>query len=294
MRTVLPGAAGIAGLVFSVALAAGAAPDSPAAATSATSAAALRFTRDGREVRSIPIAELRASCGERLVSVDDPYYGKRKTYRACPLAEVVRLGFGVPASELASSDVVFRATDGYAKASSGARLAEPGGWVALSDADLDGGGPPAWAPIDRKQVDPAPAYLVWSEPAQRDAHRYPWPYALGEIEVASLAALYPHTVPASAPPGSPARAGYEVFKSDCIACHAINGEGGKVGPDLNVPRSIVEYRPVEQIKQYVRDPASFRYTSMPAHEYLTERQLDDLIAYFEAMSREKRDPGRAS
>jgi mono/diheme cytochrome c family protein len=254
----------------------------------------MRFVRDGKEVRTISLAELRTKCGEQRIAVDDPYYGKTKTYRACPLAEVVRLGFGVPASELASSDVTFRATDGYAKPSSGARLVEPGGYVAFSDADLDGGGAPAWAPIDRKQVDPAPFYLVWTEPAQRDAHRYPWPYALGEIEVGSLAALYPNTVPAGEGEDSRARAGYEIFKSDCIACHAINGEGGTVGPDLNVPQSIVEYRPVAQIKQYIRDPQTFRYTSMPAHDYLTDRQLDDLVAYFQAMSRQKRDPGRPS
>jgi len=264
---------------------------SPAAPAGASE---LRFVRGGETVRAISLAELRKRCGERIVSIDDPYYGGPKSYRACPLAEVVRLGFGVAPSELAADDVVFRASDGYAKPSSGARLAEEGGFVAFSDADLDGGGAPAWAPIDRKQVDPAPFYVVWSGREQRDPHRYPWPYALVEIEVTSLAARYPNTVPSGAPPGSAARAGYETFKSDCIACHAINGEGGKVGPELNVPKSIVEYRPAEQIKAYIRDPQSFRYTSMPAHEYLSDRQLDDLVAYFESMSRQKRDPGPRS
>ena len=66
-------------------------------------------------------------------------------------------------------------------------------------------------------------------------------------------------------------------------CHAINGEGGKIGPDLNIPRSIVEYRPAEQIAAYVRDPAAFRYTSMPAHTHLSDSDLAHLIAYFEAM-----------
>jgi hypothetical protein len=32
---------------------------------------------------------------------------------------------------------------------------------------------------------------------------------------------------------------------------------------------------------------------MPAHRELTERDLDALMAYFEAMSRHKRDPGRS-
>jgi cytochrome c1 len=64
-----------------------------------------------------------------------------------------------------------------------------------------------------------------------------------------------------------------------------------VGPDLNVPRSIVEYRPEGQIKAFVRNPQSFRYTTMPAHEHLADEELDHLVAYFRYMSRHKVDPG---
>jgi hypothetical protein len=64
-----------------------------------------------------------------------------------------------------------------------------------------------------------------------------------------------------------------------------------VGPELNVPRSIVEYRDAATIKAYVRDPASFRYTSMPAHPHLSDADLDGLVAYFTHMSARKHDPG---
>jgi hypothetical protein len=73
----------------------------------------------------------------------------------------------------------------------------------------------------------------------------------------------------------------------------VNGEGGTVGPDLNVPQSIVEYRPVEQIKAYIKDPATFRYGNMPAHPHLDAGELDGLIAYFETMRHAKHDPRRA-
>ena len=256
--------------------------------------AELTFVRDDVTVRSMDRVALAAACGVQTVEIEDPYYGRRVSYLACPLGKVLEVGFGVPVAELTGRDVVFRASDGYAKPTPGSRLAEPGGWLAFSDASLGTVASPGWNPIDRRQVDPGPFYVVWSGAVQRDTHRYPWPYELVQIEVASLAAKYPHTVPTGSATDSPARAGYEIFKSDCIACHAINGEGGKLGPDLNVPRSIVEYRPEAQIKEYVRDPASFRYGSMPAHPYLSDAQLDDLIAYFRAMSRLKHDPGRSS
>jgi len=134
--------------------------------------------------------------------------------------------------------------------------------------------------------------VVWSNPGQREEQGYPWPYQLDTIEVTDLATTYPHIVPRSAAKGSPAWEGFAIFRSDCIACHAVNGEGGKVGPDLNVPQSIVEYRPVAQVKAYIRNPGTFRYTTMPAHEYLSAAQLDALIAYFETMKTLKHDPGR--
>ena len=71
---------------------------------------------------------------------------------------------------------------------------------------------------------------------------------------------------------------------------AINGEGGKVGPELNVPQSIVEYRPSAQIKAYIRNPEIFRYTTMPAHPGLSDADLDALLAYFQAMQSRKHDP----
>ena len=63
-----------------------------------------------------------------------------------------------------------------------------------------------------------------------------------------------------------------------------------MGPDLNVPRSIVQYRPIPEIRAYIRNPEATRYTSMPAHPGLSDDDLDALIAYFSAMSQRKQDP----
>ena len=253
----------------------------------------LRFLRPGAAPVVLSADTLAARCGAQTISLDDPYYGARKTYRACPLAAVLQLGFGQPITDFAGETVFFRASDGYAKPAPPALLAEPGGFLALADLDHARGADPGWQPIDLKQVDPGPFYVVWTGAAQQDTHRYPWPYQLTEIEIAPIEKLYPHIAPTGVPADAPARAGYAIFAGQCIACHAINREGGTVGPDLNVPRSIVEYRPAEQIKAYIRDPLSFRYTSMPPHPALSDADLEALIAYFTAMKDRKVDPGRA-
>jgi mono/diheme cytochrome c family protein len=188
--------------------------------------------------------------------------------------------------------LLLRALDGYTRPVRGEDLLEPGAFLAFGEPELSRGAddPPRFTKIDRGEVDPGPFYLVWIGPTQNDPHVHPWPYQLSTIQVAPFSEAFPRTVPEGLDSADPGWTGYALFQRACASCHAINGEGGKVGPDLNVPRSIVEYRPIDQIRGYIRDPEATRYTSMPAHSSLSEADLDALIAYFSAMSERKDDP----
>jgi cytochrome c2 len=258
----------------------------------AAHAADIRFLREGVQVKQLDVASLQQTCGVATVTVDDPNYGTPKRYRACRLADVLAAGLGASPRDLGSADVFIRAWDGYDKPTSAERLAEEGAWLALGDADLSEGEDLRWAPLGPKRIDPGPAYLVWSKPSQRDRAAYPWVWQIAEFEVVEFAKKYPHVLPTRVPRTSPAWHGFEIFRGECIACHAINREGGSTGPDLNVPQSIVEYRPIAQIKAYIRDPKTFRYGNMPAHPDLSNADLDALITYFRTMSHQKHDPSR--
>lgn len=261
----------------SVAVVASARPDVPADV-------ALEFRRDGQSVTKLSLPEIVAKVPPVELEIFDPYYDKTKRFRAVPLKTVVELGFAGLDVPLAEQEYLLRANDGFTVPLRGSIVFEPGGHIAFEDLDV-----PGWEPIGDRKSDPAPLYLVWSG-AQQALESHPRPYQLAVIEMTKFEVAFPHVVPRDAPPDGPARRGLALFRKHCIHCHAINREGGRVGPELNVPQSIVEYRPVDQIKAYVRNPLTFRYGAMPAHTHLSDEELEDLVAYFTAMKDQKHDP----
>ena len=243
--------------------------------------------------RSYSLTALAEVCSAVDVSVADPYHGRSMRYRALPFLCVLDHGFADSggAHALRDAGLLLRALDGYTRPVAGRALLEPGGYLAFGETHrIAEGQSSVFSPIDRRQVDPSPFYLVWTGPDQGDPHDTPWPYQLARIEIAPFAEAFPATVPKGLDAADPGWRGYDLFQASCASCHAINGQGGKIGPDLNVPKSIVEYRRAEVIRDYIRDPQATRYTSMPAHPDLSETDLDALIAYFRAMRDRKQDP----
>jgi len=266
----------------------------PRAAAGQDSDPDLRFIDSSGDIRTLTLSRLRAVCDEQEIEVADPYHERSMRYLAMPLRCVLDVGFeGTGGAEgLRTQGLLLRALDGYARPVQGKDLLEPGAFLAFGEVGLMQGkhARPRFAKIDRRRIDPGPFYLVWIGAAQNDPHVHPWPYQLSTIQVAPFEAAFPKTVPSGLDPSDRGWTGYALFQRSCASCHAINGEGGKIGPDLNVPRSIVEYRPIDQIRGYIRDPQATRYTSMPAHPDLSEADLDALIGYFYAMSQRKDDP----
>jgi mono/diheme cytochrome c family protein len=256
-----------------------------AVATSPDDLATLVFSVDGKALRSLTKRELVES-GVETFTAFDPYYEKPKTFRAVALRRVLERGFAGHETDLAKEHFVLRALDGYTVPIEGNVLFEEGAYLAVADTEYT-----AWEPVGPQKANPGPFYLVWRKPEQnKDLQAHPRPWQLAAIEIASFETTFARTVPTGVAEGSPARHGFELFRGHCIRCHAINQQGGRVGPDLNVPKSIVEYRPEDQIKAYIHDPRAFRYGNMPANPDLTPRDLDALVAYLRAMSERKHDP----
>lgn len=251
--------------------------------------ATLTFRRDGADVRTLPLKRLLATIRPQVTRVVDPYYGREKTFRTLPLESVLELGFAGRDGHLGDVEFVLRARDGYTVAMRGTRLLEGGAHIAIEDVDV-----PGWEPIGPQKANPGPFYLVWTKPHQQSLETHPRPWQLAAIEIVKFEDAFPRTVPAGLAEGDPGWKGFTVFKEQCVHCHAMNRQGGRVGPELNVPRSIVEYRPVDQIKAYIKNPLDFRYSAMPPHPTMTDETLDAIVAYFEAMKSRKQDADAAA
>lgn len=241
--------------------------------------ATLQFSEDGADRGAFTLAQLRAQVPEETVTGFDPYYQRVKTWRALPLEPVLRVAF--PTQPLASLEFTLRASDGYTVPISGARLLEGGAYLAFADAAG------AWEPIGEKRANPGPWYLVWKGEAQRDLTTHPRPWALASLAIEPFERVFPLVVPRST--DAKVQRGFQLFREQCVKCHAINQQGGRVGPELNVPKNVTEYRDEAFLRAWIRDPFSFRVSVMPGSPHLSEEDLSSLLAYLSAMKEVKLD-----
>ncbi len=242
------------------------------------------FFEEGEDQERFSLAELKEQLKTHKLTLRDPLHKKEKNYKAFALHDLLRLGFENRWQSDKYSDIAFVALDGYQALGALPVLRESGGYVVYEDLDRDG-----WEPIGERKTDPAPFYLLWTGEAQGPKGVYPWPYQLQTIRLLKFKDQYPKVYPAGVKEGSAVHQGFTLFRQVCFACHAMSRQGGTVGPDLNAPRNITEYRDEKMIRDYVRAPSRFRYTKMPDNPNLTDEELDHLLAYFRHQAEHKSD-----
>lgn len=237
--------------------------------------AELEFLVADTPLKEVSLARLQDSLESHRIRVLSSSIGKAKNYQAFALQDVLDFAYGPTWRSDLYSHIAFLALDGYEAVSESSVLQQPGGFLAFRDLDVESG----WEPIGRKQAHPGPFFLVWTGKTQTTANGYPWPWQLRAINLVKFEDQFPAVVPTGADTRSSAYRGFEIFKTRCLRCHAINQQGGKVGPDLNAPQSVTAYRSKHMIKEMIKHPSTYRHSSMPDHPDLTNRDLEDLYSY---------------
>lgn len=245
--------------------------------------ASLELRKAGERTGELSLAELRARVGSEKIEFYSPFSKKNKRYEAFPLRGLLQALYGDEWTKPEWSDAVFIAVDGYQAVGPLEKLNEKGGYLAFRDLDR----PRGWEPVGAQNADPGPFFVVWTQNGQDPEHEYPWPWQVVALDLVRFSTRYPDTLPKGAKEGSPAARGFTLFKARCFRCHSVNGQGGKVGPELNIPKSVTEYRSKKMVQEFIRRPSDYRVTHMPDHRDLSARDLDDLYEYLRLKSRQK-------
>jgi len=215
----------------------------------------------------------------------DPFYkAKNSRFEGYAFDEVLAQIPGLSGLDRGRHSLRFVCADGYRTTFPFAAVENGHGLVATALLDhKDKTGEP-WAPKLRGKSEqtPAPYYLVWA--GETDLKARPWPYQLVSIEVLADDALAAALEP---PPEAQAEAGYQLFRTYCFACHTVNLQGGKMGPELNVPQNIFAYRDGDQVRAFVRNPQSFRAASLMPPQMIADDKLEAIFAYLRAMEKRK-------
>jgi cytochrome c2 len=258
---------------------------------------ALHVELAGRPVKRLRVGEIARQVNASRVTIEDPHERRPITYEAFQLAPLLDT---LASSPVGKTDLLFRCADGYEARIPEATWRQHGkhaylafripGRRSFRVTDVRNGG---------KQVSLAPYYLIWdnrSEPALHQLPGHHWPYQVTTITTGTPSKRRAAIRPPSNAPASALR-GFELFRRHCIACHAINGEGGSLGPELNYPVSVIQYFDRDWLARWIRDPKQIRFGStMPSLAALgvsedeSSRAITDLVAYLEAMSRHKVTP----
>lgn len=222
---------------------------------------------------------------ETVTVPEDPVFHRTKTYDAVPLAGVFRKIEGYGRANPATTQVVFECADGYNPSMPLEKVLSRKAYLALRDADAPAG--QDWTTVVGKagQVKTvAPFYVVYTDVPPTD-ETFKWPYNLVRIRLKPAADELARLRPAGAP-----ERGYALFRTHCLTCHALNGVGGVMGPELNFPKNITEYWRESDLRAFVRNPVGYRSGSkMPpvAEKQLSENDLTEIMAYLRFMAGHK-------
>jgi cytochrome c2 len=215
---------------------------------------------------------------------NDPVYHKEKKYKAVNASLLIKNQIDLTKIDPKNTKIVFECIDGYKPEMPLELFLNANPYLAFEDIDAPKGA--KWEPIikDGNEMNAAPFYIVYTGISEKDS-RYKWPYNLVKIYLETLnkstIELYPLK-------DRKLETGYTLFKNQCLTCHAINGIGGTMGPELNYPKSVTEYWKENELVDYIVNPASFRNKVKMPTLGITKQQSQEIVDYLKYMSENKK------
>lgn len=210
---------------------------------------------------------------------NDPVYHKTKHYQAIPLLEVMQKFSAYESRNASDLKVVFECEDGYKPEMPLELLLRVKAYLAVKDIDAPKGRD--WEQIFKgsQEMKAAPFYIVYENISEEDVN-YKWPYNLVKIHFRPLH----ENDGALKPKDKSYLLGYELFKNRCQTCHAINKIGGKMGPELNYPKSVTNYWKIEDLKAFIQKPEAYRNEVKMPNLGIKKAEAEEIVKYLTYMA----------
>ena len=233
---------------------------------------------------ALELAGAFADIAQRNVQVEnDPLYKSgRRRFRGYALNEVLDRLEDFSSFSTRHHSLVWVCADGYRTTYEFHSINGNGGVLATGLTDTEGHAWQSYKQGKRTMV-PAPFYLVWE--GEGINKQRPWPYQLTKLQIVSTERI---AMRLSTPDPEAHGEGDRLYKKHCMSCHSMNLIGGIMGPEMNVPRNILEYRSESDFIAFAANPQAFRARSaMIKMRYLGEDKLKKITGYVKSMSARK-------
>jgi cytochrome c2 len=247
----------------------------------------LTFSDHGKAVKSLTLSELKGLVPSRTVRVFEPHEVVEASFQALPLGDVLTKIYG-PSWQNAEQ-AFFICDDGYRAPVALGELQKNPGWLAFSRVGSKDFAITEKEPVVRR-IEVGPLFLVRGGEghlAARSKVKEGWPYKVVGVDLISITSQYPGLTP-PAKASAAVNRGYRAFSRHCVSCHALGGEGGRVGPELAVPVSVTVYYKERWLKKWIINPSAIRAgTTMPAtvpEGPEQARTVDDIVAYLKVIA----------
>jgi cytochrome c2 len=255
-----------------------------------TEAADLQFQLHGKPVKQASLDALQSGIkpAPEKIKVRQPHEEKEIEFTGFPVAPLLDTMYG-PAWHQAD-EAIFICADGYRSPVPIERIVKHKAWLTFARTDRDGKFTITENQPKPHEVELSPLALVWDNLNDEDSKRMGaegWPWQIVGIDLVTFAEKYPKL---ALPPKASASAqrGQKLYRSYCISCHAVGGQGGSVGPELGEPVSVTTYFKEEWLKKWIANPQAIRAGSkmpavLPAGPERAS-QAADLVAYLKSLA----------
>ncbi|PKB18119.1 cytochrome c family protein [Flavobacterium sp. 5] len=222
---------------------------------------------------------------DTLVTVNnDPVYHKTKKYQAVNAVNIIKREIDLSKIDVKNTVIIFECIDGYKPEMPLELFLQAKPYLAFKDADAPKDS--NWERIIKNgnEMNADPFYLVYTSSIATTNQEYKWPYNVIKFQLVSKNinnALEPKN-------DEKATKGFVLYQKYCITCHAINGIGGEMGPELNYPKNVTEYWKETELVDYIVNPASFRHKVKMPTLGITKQQSQEIVDYLKYMSEHKK------